>query len=98
MTSKKLVKAFVSGITFPAVFLPLAYTFLYMADHRALTQHPIQFIPMYIPLVWGIANMIHTKVNDEARGKSINKGLWLTGGILGFLVAVFGISFPVTFS
>lgn len=91
MASKKLVKAFVSGMAFPAVFLPLAYAGLYMMDHRALTQHPIQFVPMFIPLAWGIANVIHSKVNDEARGKSINKGLWLTGAILGFLVAVVGI-------
>lgn len=91
MTVKKFVRAFVSGMAFPAVFLPLAYTCLYLMQHRHLTQHPIQFIPMYLPLVWGLANVINSKVNDEARGKSINKGLWTTGVCLGFAVAVIGV-------
>lgn len=91
MTSKKLVKAFVSGMAFPAVFLPIAYSCLYVMEHRALTEHPIQFVPMFLPLAWGFANVIHSQVNSEARGKDINKGLWITGIILGFLVAVVGI-------
>jgi hypothetical protein len=91
MTVKKFVKAFVSGMAFPAVFLPLAYTCLYLMQHRNLTEHPIQFIPMYLPLVWGLANVINLKVNDEARGKNINKGLWVTGLCLGFVVAAIGV-------
>jgi len=92
MARKKLIKAFVAGMAFPALFLPLAYTILFFVEPYSLHQHPLQFIPMYLPLVWGIANTVYIKLHDDNQNKgNVNSGLWVTGAILGFLVAVLGV-------
>lgn len=92
MARKKLIKAFIAGMAFPAVFLPLAYTLLFFIENHSIQQHPIQFIPMYLPLLWGIANAIFIQLHDDNNNKSNrNSGLWVTGAILGFVVAVFGV-------
>jgi hypothetical protein len=91
MARKKLIKAFVAGMAFPAIFLPLAYTLLFYMEHHSLQQHPLQFIPLYLPIVWGIANAVFIELHDDSNKSNVNSGLWVTGVILGFLVAVFGV-------
>lgn len=91
MTFKKLVKAFAAGMLFPAVFLPFAYTVLYVLELHAIPKHPLQFIPMYIPLLFGITNVLYIRLHDGVATQDINLGLWITGAILGFVVAVFGV-------
>lgn len=90
MTNKKFLKAFVSGLAFPAVFLPLAYTFIFFSEGRALPT-PLQFIPMYIPIVFGIANMLYVRMSEGVPAANVNVGLWVAGAILGFVVAVVGV-------
>lgn len=90
MTNKKLIKAFIAGLTFPAVFLPLAYTFLFIVNPR-IPDEPVQFIPMYIPLLFGLTNMVFIRTCDETSAKKINRCLWLTGGGLGLIVAAVGV-------
>lgn len=91
MTFKKLVKAFIAGMAFPAFVLPIAYTILYFNLHTTITRHALQFAPMFLPLVWGLANALFIKVQEEGSSKKANGGLIITGACLGFLVAVFGI-------
>jgi hypothetical protein len=91
MTSKKFVKAFIAGMALPAVLLPIAYTMLYLNIHSVVTQHTLQFIPMYLPLAWGVANAIFFAMQGEGSTKNANSGLIVTGACLGFLVAVFGV-------
>lgn len=91
MTSKKLVKAFLAGLGFPAVFLPLAYTVLFTLEPHAVRMHPLQFIPMYIPIVFGLANILYIRMSAGTPAHSVNTGLWVTGVVLGFLVAVLGV-------
>jgi hypothetical protein len=90
MTAKKFVKAFIAGMALPAVFLPIAYSVLFVNEHHALMIHPIQFIPMYLPLAWGLANAMYVQLHG-APGKHVNRGLWITGICLGFVVAVYGV-------
>lgn len=89
MTSKKSIKAFVAGMAFPAIFLPLLYTFLFFTNQR-VAHIEIQFMPMYIPLVFGLANVLYVHMTEGSQ-KNANVSLWFTGGCLGFIVAVIGV-------
>lgn len=91
MTSKKFIRAFVAGMLFPAVFLPFAYTVLYFLELHTLPREPLQFIPMYIPLLFGITNLLYIRMSDGVPVQNANIGLWVSGAILGFFVAVFGV-------
>ncbi len=93
MLNKKLIRAFIAGMAFPAVFLPLAYSFLSLISPRHLIGHPVQFITMYLPLFWGLANCIFVIYLHGSSNKIINQGLWMTGIGLGFVVAIFGVFF-----
>ena len=92
MTSKKFLKAFLAGVAFPATFMPIAYTLLYFfGPYGVLKSHSLQFIPMYLPIAWGIANVIYSQLSDGLSIQKNNAALWLTGIILGFLIAVLGV-------
>lgn len=91
MTGKKFVKAFIAGMALPAAVLPIAYTLLYLNFRSPLTAHALQFIPMFLPLVWGLANAIYVKLQEDSSPKKANGALIVTGACLGFLVAVFAI-------
>ncbi len=91
MNSKRLLKAFIAGLTFPAVVLPLVYTMLYFNVRVVYTQHFLQFIPLFLPLTWGIANALFFYMHKGSSPRSTNNGLIVTGACLGFLVAVFGV-------
>ncbi len=91
MSLKKFVKAFVAGMVFPGIFLPLAYTLLYVMDTRPIPTRTLEFVPMYLPIIWGFANAIFMHLHEGSSVKRLNAGLWVTGACLGFLVAVCGV-------
>ena len=91
MTFQQLVKSFIAGITLPSIFLPLAYTLLYILKPQTFQQNPLQFIPMYIPILFGITNIIYHWISHRHLTQHINRKLWITGICLGLIVAVFGI-------
>ena len=95
MANKKLIKAFVAGMAFPGVFLPLAYTVLFFMNHP---PPPVQFAPMYIQLAFGVANVLFNSMKEGSAQAKLNAGLWVTGISLGFVVAVIGVfilKFPI---
>lgn len=89
MNTKKLVKAFIAGLTLPAVVLPIMYTLLEFNVRNVFPQHTYHFIPMFLPLAWGLANAIFIYLHKEGSSKGVNGGLIVTGACLGFLVAAF---------
>lgn len=91
MTLKKFVKAFLAGIAFPAVFLPIAYTILFFLEPHSMRMHPLQFIPMYIPIVFGITNALYIRMSTGSPAQNTNIGLWVTGAALGFIISVIGV-------
>lgn len=91
MTAKKIVKAFLAGMGFPAVFLPIAYTLMYVFKGNALHAIPFQFIPMYVPILFGLTNILYLNMRDGASVQSANSSLWITGACLGFIVALIGV-------
>lgn len=80
------IKAFVAGSFFPSLFLPLAYTVIYFIKENELRQSAIQFVPMYLPLMFGGANFIAYFMG--ARSKL---HYWLTGILLGIVVSFTGV-------
>ena len=90
MASKKQVKGFIAGLAFPATVLPFAFTGLYFSQHGQLVTNTLQFVPMYLPIAWGVANTIYLACRNNSK-KTTNAGLWLTGIILGLLVAMYGV-------
>lgn len=64
MTFKYSIKCMIAGMAFPSVFLPLAYTALYFYKDVSIQAHPLQFIPMYIPLLFGITNLIYLWIGE----------------------------------
>jgi hypothetical protein len=94
MVLKKFMKAFAAGMVFPAVFLPCVLTLLNMMGSHQMRMHPahmMDLVPMYLPILWGVANAIFAHVHEGNSARSINHGLWITGACLGFVVAVCGV-------
>lgn len=86
-----LIKAMLAGMAFPSFFLPLVYTGLYLQDSAAIESTMLAFIPMYLPMLFGLANVIYLKFSNSFPVKDINAQLWITGACLGLLVALVGI-------
>lgn len=91
MTFKYFVKSMMSGMVFPGIFLPLAYTSLYFYESTLIQTNPLQFIPMYIPILFGVTNVIYLWIGDRCPIQDINWRLWVTGASLGLIVALFGV-------
>jgi hypothetical protein len=92
MKAKTFLKAFLAGMAFPAVFMPIAYTIIYVLEpHAIMRMHTLQFVPMYIPLLWGFTNVLYAKMSDGISTKKADVSLWFTGACLGFVVAVLGV-------
>jgi hypothetical protein len=91
MTIKSFVKAMLAGMGLPSLFLPFAYTVLYFYKGDVIQENPLQFIPMYLPILFGIANVINLKIGARWIIKGVNNQLWATGAILGFIVSIVGV-------
>ncbi len=91
MTKDQLFKSFIAGLAFPAFFLPFFYTFMYFVVGQPIQENPLQFIPLYLPLLFAITNVIYIWIGDRCPIKGINARLWVTGAILGFIVAIIGV-------
>ena len=85
------LKAFIAGLAFPATVLPIVYTILYLANHDAVVSLPLQFIPLFLPLVFGLWNMLCFMFGDRCPIKNKSAHLWFTGASLGLLVALVGV-------
>lgn len=84
-------KSFIAGLALPAFFLPFFYTFLYFVIGQPVQENPLQFIPLYLPLLFGITNVIYIWIGDRCPITGLNARLFTTGAILGFIVAIIGV-------
>jgi len=85
------IKAFIAGLAFPASLLPIVYAILYVSGHRAVINVPLQFFPLFLPLVFGVWNILYFAMGKCCPVKGRYLRLWVTGAILGFLVALLGV-------
>lgn len=84
----KYIKMFIAGLAFPSVLVPFLLSIGLLAGKPQILT--ITFLH-FIPLIWGIWNILYfVFFKDILPGSEATK-LLLTGGILGFLVAVLGI-------
>lgn len=88
---KEVVKGLLAGMGFPALFLPIAYTVLYWFETQTLREYPLQFVPLYIPLIFGLTNLVYLSIRDKCPALDRKWQLWIVGGCLGFLVALIGV-------
>ncbi|MBP9722121.1 MAG: hypothetical protein KBD64_03060 [Gammaproteobacteria bacterium] len=91
MGIKNLLKAFMAGVTLPALFFPIAYIVLYTCNYAVRESHVIFMIPIYLPFFFGITNVIYYSSHRKCLINQYYTCLWFPGLILGLAVAVIGI-------
>ncbi len=88
------LKAFIAGITVPSIILPIGiYSALAWGKPQLLT---IPFLH-FIPLIWGLWNVLSVAFFKNALPQDPNLRLLLTGAVLGVLVigyATFWLDLP----
>lgn len=84
----KYIKMFIAGIAFPSTLLPfLLLIAVPFGKPQVLT---IPFLH-FIPLIWGVWNILYFTCFFKMLPENTTTRLLLTGGVLGFLVAVYGV-------
>lgn len=91
MTFNNMVKALISGMALPAIFVPFAYTALYFFVGFDVQVSSIQFLPLFLPLLFGITNLLHFSLAGYCPIRVYNWRLWQAGAILGLIVAALAI-------
>ena len=86
-----LLKSFLAGLAFPAMVLPFLYFFLYFGNVGEIHNAPLQFIPLFVPLLFGAVNIFYVKINEQYSGATEDRRLWWTGIMMGLGVAVLGV-------
>jgi len=83
-----LIKAFVAGIVVPSILLPfMMLGALAFGKPQVLTLVFLHFIP----LVWGIWNVLYIAFFKRLFPGDANTRLQVAGGVLGLLVAIYAI-------
>lgn len=80
-----------SGMLFPVIFMTFTYSVLWYCNVTNIRSFPAQFMVMYIPLLFGLTNFIYVWIGNNCPIKDHNLRLWVTGGMLGLIVSIFGV-------
>lgn len=84
----RYIRMFIAGAIFPSILLPFIFLFAWITGKTHIFTVPFLHI---LPIVWGIWNILYfTVFTKKLPGNSIVKFL-ITGAILGFLVALYGV-------
>lgn len=79
-----MIKEFIAGLALPAFLAPFVLHFAGPAFALSPFVH-------FIPLVWGVWNVLYFEFARKSLPKSLDARLYLTGAVLGLLVALFGV-------
>lgn len=81
-------RAFISGLVIPSIILPFV---LFIA--LSLGKSQVLAIPFlhFIPLIWGIWNILYFAFIKDILPGELNLRLLITGAVLGFLIAFYGV-------
>lgn len=84
----KYIKIFIAGLAFPSTVLPCL---LLIASMFGKTQ--IFTIPFlhFIPVLWGIWNLLYFSLFSKILPENSSARLLITGAVLGFLIAAYGV-------
>ncbi len=77
------LRAFLSGILFPTIFLPIVLTINVLFGRREIVD---LLCIHYLPLIWGLWNVFYF-----AYLRSYNLSISTAGAILGFILALVGV-------
>ena len=77
------LRAFLSGILFPTIFLPIVLTINVLFGRREIVD---LLCIHYLPLIWGLWNVFYF-----AYLRSYNLSISAAGAILGFILALVGV-------
>lgn len=84
----KYIKIFIAGIAFPSAFLPLLLLIAWAFGKTEIFT--IKFLH-FLPVIWGIWNVLYFILFLQFLPKNTTLRLLITGGVLGCLVAVYGV-------
>lgn len=83
------IRAFIAGSSFPAIIWPFLYlgisfTFSPTADF------PIGLIPLTIPILYGLVNILYFWIGKRCPIKDVNQRLLSTGALFGLGLSLYG--------
>lgn len=84
----KDVKRFIAGIAFPSTILPFIILNVWFFGKTAILSQPLLH---FIPLAWGVWNVLYFSFFTKILPGSSTSKLLITGAVLGFLVAAYGV-------
>ena len=84
----KYTKMFIAGLALPSVLLPFLLLFAWMGGFPQLLTVPFLH---FIPLLWGIWNIVYFVFLEKILPGNSTIQMLLTGGILGLIVAICGV-------
>lgn len=84
----RFLKAFIAGLVFPAVLLPIQLFLWYAYGDTVLLSQPILLL---LPIAWGLWNVLYFAVFKYILPFGMNEKLIVTGFVLGLLLAIYGV-------
>lgn len=82
------LRAFIAGLVLPSVIVPLGILSALTVHKPQLLENPFVH---FIPIIWGIWNILFFAYFNRVLPGNLNTRLIITGAILGLLVAACGI-------
>lgn len=84
----KYIKMFISGMALPSFIIPfLVIAALNYGKSQIIGQPFLHFIP----LIWGVWNILYFLIFTKILPGNTTIRILLTGGILGLLIAIYGV-------
>lgn len=85
------IKAFAAGAVFPTAVLPFVYAILFFFGHAGVHSAPLQFMPLFLPIIFGLWNVLYFKIGGRCPVKSRSSRMACHGALLGLMAALFGV-------
>jgi hypothetical protein len=82
------IKAFIAGMILPSLILPFGLLAMLMIGKNEILGMPSIHA---IPLVWGAWNVLYFAFLRKLLPENLDLRLFITGALLGLLVAIYGV-------
>ncbi len=84
----RYIKMFIAGIALPSTILPCLILIAWAFGKTQILMIPFLHL---IPLIWGLWNVLYFVGFLKILPENLTVRLLITGGVLGFLVAAYGV-------
>lgn len=85
------LKEFIAGLSVPATLMPFVYATLYFTGPETVRTTPIEFLPLSLPIIYGLWNIVYFKIGKKCPIKSRSPRLFVHGATLGLMLALVGV-------